>query len=700
MARHSVRTPVAAAALLTVLGAHAQTQLPPVTVTGRTAPAPGVTGWGDGPPERLPLATTTIDAATLRQTGVQRLADAAALDAAVSDAYNAEGYWATVTVRGITLDPRYNLRRDGLPINGETAIPLDNKAAVEILKGASGLQAGTSTPGGLLNLVVKRPQDGARQQAALQWRERGSVAGTVDLNRRFGADDAIGMRVNASVESIDPPLRDARGSGHMLAWAGEWRAAPDTRLEAEFETSRRSQPSQPGFSLLGNNLPAPGDPRINLNNQPWSTPVVFDADTASLRWQQALAGTWRFTAHAMTQRLRTDDRLAFPFGCFAADGTYYADRYCPDGTFDLYDYRSDNERRRSDAVDLSLAGRLQLGGVEHSLTAGLLQSRTRNRTQSQAFNYAGVGSVDGSLVTPAAPDATTPGTNRDERSTESSLRDAITLEPRWTAWLGLRHTRLDRDSVGTDGNGATRHTQSFTTPFAALSFTWAPGQMVYASAGRGVESEVVPNQGVYRNAGATLPALQSRQIELGLRGRGNGTAWNVALFDIARPATSDLPDPTGGLPTRAIDGEQRHRGIEAGAVAQLGIATLDAGAQWLHARREGSVLPGVDGKVPANVPQRSARLQAAAPVLPGLSVLGRLSYEGPRFVLPDNSVRIGGWTRIDAAATWTLGHASWRAGVDNLFDRRAWRESPYQFSHAYLYPLAPRTWRLAVQIDL
>jgi iron complex outermembrane receptor protein len=35
--------------------------------------------------------------------------------------------------------------------------------------------------------------------------------------------------------------------------------------------------------------------------------------------------------------------------------------------------------------------------------------------------------------------------------------------------------------------------------------------------------------------------------------------------------------------------------------------------------------------------------------------------------------------------------------VDNVFDRRAWREAPYQFSHAYLYALAPRTWRASLE---
>ena len=38
--------------------------------------------------------------------------------------------------------------------------------------------------------------------------------------------------------------------------------------------------------------------------------------------------------------------------------------------------------------------------------------------------------------------------------------------------------------------------------------------------------------------------------------------------------------------------------------------------------------------------------------------------------------------------------------ADNVTDRRAWRESPYQFSHAYLFPLEPRTLRVSLQADL
>jgi iron complex outermembrane receptor protein len=74
-------------------------------------------------------------------------------------------------------------------------------------------------------------------------------------------------------------------------------------------------------------------------------------------------------------------------------------------------------------------------------------------------------------------------------------------------------------------------------------------------------------------------------------------------------------------------------------------------------------------------------------------------------VLPVSaSPRIGGWARLDLAARFVQRFGgttlTWRAGVDNVADRRAWKESPYQFGHVYLYPLASRTWRLSLQVDV
>jgi iron complex outermembrane receptor protein len=437
--------------------------------------------------------------------------------------------------------------------------------------------------------------------------------------------------------------------------------------------------------------------------------VVLEGHTASLRWTQPLAADWKLVVHGARQRLRSDDRIAFPFGCFspdpAPDGTYYADRYCPDGSFDLYDFRSDNERRWSDALDVSVSGRVEAAGLVHRLGVGVLHQTVPARFQRQAFNFAGTGHVDGSVVLPAAPDLTGENTNRDERSTELYARDAVVFAPGWTAWFGWRHTRLHRDSVRTDGSQPTGYTQSIDTPFAALSFAFASGQLVYASAGRGIETDVAPNRDRYTNAGVALPALRSRQLELGLKGGIEAWSWNAAWFDIRRPLAVDVGAcDVAGSCTRVIDGAQRHRGAEASLEWRDGDWAVQAAAMALRARREDSADAAANSLVPTNVPQRTLKAQADYRVAPALTASLGLVHEGRRYVTPDNSARIPAWTRIDAGAAWEQlrGRSvmTWRLGIDNLFDRRAWKESPYQFGHAYLYPLAARTVRLSVQVDL
>ncbi|MDQ6628137.1 MAG: TonB-dependent siderophore receptor [Pseudomonadota bacterium] len=699
----------------------APASLAPVTITGK-APAPAsVAGWGDTPLSQAPVAATSIDAAQIRDAGARRLADLTRFDPSVTTAYDAEGYIDYFTIRGFVVDNRFNFRRDGLPINAETSIPLENKARVDTLKGLSGLQAGTSAPGGLVDLVVKRPLDASLRSAYIEWRERGSVLGSVDISQRFGINDAFGVRLNAGAERIDPIARNAKGHRDVLALAADWRASAATLVEAEIENSHRSQPSVPGLSLLGESVPTVPDPKLNLNNQPWSLPVVFDATTASLRVTQKLGEGWRIVAHGLVQRLRTDDRIAFPFGCGAEENFR---SYCSDGTFDLYDFRSENERRRSSTLDISLHGAAATGALAHELGLGVQRNVVRNSFQDQIFTVAGTGNVAGTLVTPPGSQDPSPQANRSEHSTELSLRDAIAIgRSGTTAWLGARHTRLARSTAPTSGTDApTAFEQTFTTPFAALTQALAPGQLVYASWGQGVESDVAPTVPLdptatppvprYTNAGEALPASKSRQVEIGAKGSSERAEWSAAAFDIRRPRFDDIGRCGPLQCTRGLVGNQRHQGVEGSAAWRGGAWGVRAGAQWLHARVEGTGDPTLDGKKPTNVPALTARLQTDWQMLPsviaatgGLRLLAAGTYESPREVLPDNSARIPSVTKFDlgaryatkssAGTTWTL-----RAGIDNVFDRRAWRESPYQFSHAYLFPLEPRTVRISLQADL
>ena len=742
MAFHLNPLPTRRAAALWALGlasaalastALAQTQSPSeapeppassVTVTGRTLTLGSLSPWSL-PAREQPLTTSSLQADDIALRGARRLADLIGMDSSLSDAYNAVGYIDYLTVRGFVIDNRYNVRREGLPINGDTAIGLDNKAAVEVLKGTSGLQAGTSAPGGLVNYRVKRPWSdaelagsGLQGTARLEAGSRASVLSALDLGGRWGAqgesagERPFGWRLNLADERLRPTLHNADGQRQLAALATEWRLSPRTLLEAEGEWSRRRQPTQSGFSLLGDTLPAPSQPRLNLNNQPWSLPTVFEGHTGSLRFSHELNDHWRLVAQAGTQGLRTDDRVAFAYGVYNPD-TFECnpcDRFGADGRFSVWDFRSENERRRTDAQQLELMGKAQLAGLSHELRLGLGRSRQRIDLQPQAFNLVGQGQVDGSVVLPADPTPYDPSTNRRERSTELFLQDAIGLNTHARLWLGLRHTRLHRESIRTDGSRPTQYAQSLTTPWVA--FTHAlPGQaLVFISRGEGAESQVVPNRPKqYTNAGQALPALKSVQWELGLR-QGDiarqGWQWQATAFRITRPTSNlDACANLGLSPcTGQNDGDVRHQGLELGTQAQLQSWRLGLQGTWLSAQRRGSqVQPELNGLAPVNVPERvlraSARYDAAQ--LPGLSLQAQWSFEGSRQLLPDNSRQLPSWHRSDVQLRYALPQQpiELNAGVDNLFDQRYWRESPYQFGHVYLYPGAVRTWRAGLTVS-
>ena len=710
-----------AALLLMAAGAQAQAQtpapapapdtLPAVTIDAHGAPpSADVSGFGDLPLKDVPISATVIDSAQLQSSGARRLADLTPFDASVTDAYNSAGYWDFLSVRGFVLDNRFNYRREGLPISAETTLPLDNKERVEILRGTSGIQAGTSAPGGLVNYVVKRPTEQDLREVRTEVSGRGSLLGAVDLGGRFGAERQFGYRLNAVSENLRPRTFDLDGNRQLVSLATDWRLTRDSLLEAEFEYSHKTQPSQDGFSLLGDVLPRPVDPRLNLNNQPWSQPSVFDAFTGTLRFTQALNADWRWSAQLGQQRLKNDDRLAYAFGC-SMEQRY--DRYCSDGSFDFYDFRSENERRRLTAGNLAVKGSFSTGAVRHDVGIGLTASRVRERFQGQADNDVGSGNVWGTAIVPADPAPTLPNTNRDERSTELSVQDAIHWTERLATWVGVRHTQLARDSILTDGTQPTAYTGGITTPWVAISYALRPDLMAYASWGKGMESQLVPDKPLqYANAGQALPPLASRQWEFGLKGGSGrpaeGLNWQVAWFDIVRPMTNiDACENTGADCTGRYDGDARHRGLEASVQWAGGPWRLAGGATFIDAKRRGSSFsPEINGQHPVNVPGQVWRAQAAYRVaaVPGLELQARLSREGRRNVLADGSLQLPAWTRVDAALRYDakIGRTAttWTLGVDNLLDRRYWKESPDQYGHVYLFPGAPRTLRLGLTASL
>lgn len=691
------------------------TALPPVVVERAAPPAElrrlGIDSLSDAPLAETPIAAGVIDAEQLRSRGVQSLTQAIREEPSASDAYNTFGYVESLVVRGFRLDNLLNYRRDGLPVSNHTPLAFENLESIEIVKGVAGVLGGSGSPGGLVNYRLKRPTDAPLRSLLTEVSERGSVLAQGDFGGRLGGG-RFGYRINVAAAERRPYPHDADGRRGFLSGYFDWRVNEGTTLVAEFDYQALRQISVPGYGLLDTDgdgvaetLPPPISPRINLNSQPWSAPFESRAAAGSLRWLQQFGRDWRFELQAGGQDIRTDDRIAFPDGCSSGPAFVYPG-LCGNYDVDIYDFRSEDERRRTSTFDVLLAGAAVTGAVTHELRFGARRTRYTERfPPGQAFNYVGTINVFAPVVLPEDPTPATLNTQSELTSSELSASDVLRAGPA-SLWLGARWVRLERSSVRSDASEATAFEQDFVTPWVALGWQSWSGGFGYLSFGRGVEIESVPNRpDQFVNYGVVLPALESEQVELGFKQVWSaGHALSLALFSIDKPYGDDLPQPDGRLLRVAGAKESRHRGLEAnGRLVASRWLRFDARAAWIDAKTTRAVDPAEVGKRTTNVAPFAASLGAAWTVAaaPGLEATSFVNYSGRKAVTADNTVELPSYWQWDIAASyrwlWSGTRMTLAAGIDNVTDRGYWREAPTQYwGGTYLIAAQPRTARLSI----
>jgi iron complex outermembrane receptor protein len=714
------------AAGLPIGNALAQQTLPSVTISDRRAPQEEPTNYaefGGLPLRELPLSITLLPTRELRNQGVNSLSEAIRRDPAASDAYNTVGYVETIQLRGFQLDPLLNYRRNGLPFSAYTPFSLVTKQQIEIQKGLNGVVTGPSSPGGTVNFVTKRATIDI-SEASVDVSERGTWLAAADFGRR--TSDSFGYRFNAALGQRRPHARDAQGEQGVFGAAVDWQGPRGIRAQAELELANSRQISVPGLGLIDRNgdgvaetVPAPLDPRLNLNNQPWSQPFESRSQVGTASVAIPLAQRWTVTLSGLLQSTTTNDRLAFPDGC-SSGPTYVYPGLCGNFDVDIYDYRSDNERRATRVLDVALEGTVTLAGMQHRLRVAPRTTRYSERLPAlQAYNFVGTINALAPTALPEDPSLTSPNTNRDLRIDDMQLSDTIDLTERWRLFAGTRLVRVQAASWRSDGSNAVRFSQNATTPWLAVSFATAPGSLLYASWNEGFEPEAVPNRPLrYTNAGQVLPVTGSTQAEVGWRGQlgqahaGQAHAINLALFDIRRPRAQErqvATDPAVPNYELVSDGQlARHRGAELDWTWTISPQwRLLTQAMVLDAKIDRSLEPALTGKRASNVPEAAGALQLdwSPAGLRGVQLSNRVYASGERAIGPDNSATLPSWWEWNAWLTAPLKiggvHTQWRAGIDNITDRRFWREAPTQYwGGTYLFPGQPRTFRVGVSVLL
>jgi iron complex outermembrane receptor protein len=691
----------------------ADTELPAVTVTGEDtsgyqARSASVGGFEAAPLLDTPASISVINEALIKDQQARLLSEVLKNDASVGESYAPVGYYENFVVRGFSLNSASSYKINGRTITGEQNVGLENKQQVELLKGLSGLQSGVSEPGGLVNYVTKRPTD--VRSVTVSTDDRGSGYLATDVGGFFGSEQQFGLRANVAHEDLHSYVEHTNGQRDFASLAFDWNISPDALLQLDVEYQTKEQRSAPGYQLLGGTrLPHHASPKKLLAHQSGSKPVTTDALNLNGNFEYRFSDTWKGNISASRSRVVIDDYSSFAWGCYGSASCASAavpNYFSPEGDYDIYDFRSPDDTRRNDEVQAAFTGAFDTGGLGHELSVGTSAFR-RVVDKRDAINVMiGSANIDSEPADFARYDGPLNDSYRrlDSRQYGLFFNDRISFNEQWQTVLGGREVRLDEETFDSQGD-TTRHTQRYVfLPQAALIYKPVENLSLYTRYSKGLS---LGGEAAWftTNAYEILAPTVSRQIEAGVKYDWQRISLAAALFQIRQAYQYSRPNDDGTF-TFTQQGEQKNTGLELSANGWVSQRLqISASVAAIRARVSDSGTPAYEGHQAINVPTLRASLYGdyALPWIDGLALLGGVQYSGSKYANRQGEVQTGAYAIFNVGSRYSTridGYDTvFRLTVDNVFDKRYWRDAGEYMGDGYLFQGAPLTARLSASIN-
>ena len=642
--------------------------LGPITVEGQAESAYGpVDGYKasrsatatktDTPIIDTPAAIQVVPREVIEDQGARRLIDVVRNTSGVQIHGSNGNRQDVIQIRGFSA---YRLARNGFlsaPSYGDAGqLGLANVERVEVLKGPPSVLYGPADPGGLINIVTKKPE--AEPQYSITGRA-GSVdfyRGDIDLNQPLTEDGKLLARFIASYQNSDS-FRDRFIDSERIQVAPSLRWVPTSRTTIDLELEYYEQDQQNDFGLVavdGNALALPrdrflGEPgdRIKADELRVQTTIdhQFNDD-----WSLRTLARFSDTSQTPTQ--------SYPFG-LAADGRTLNRRF--------YDVHASWQNY---ALQANLTGKFETGPLEHQLLFGTDANFTRFESASRS---ADLDPID--IFNPVYGATHGPFSDPFEQDRRIDfygvyLQDLISFGNHWKLLFG---GRFDTAKTQLDFNSAEvtdKWDQAF-SPRAGLVFQPIDDLSIYASY---TTSFLPPLRGASFD-GEEFEPEEGEQFEIGVKRDwfDGQLSTTLAAYQLTRSnvSTADPQNPTFSIQV----GEQRSRGVEFDIAGELAPGWRIIGSlAYLDAEvTKDNTLPV--GNQLINAPEWSGSLWTTYAFqgnpLRGLEIGGGVFVVGDRKADFANQVDVDGHARVDLFARYEINdNISLALNIENLFDKK------------------------------
>ncbi|WP_191579176.1 TonB-dependent siderophore receptor [Achromobacter insolitus] len=565
------------------------------------------------------------------------------------------------TIRGFNVTGAAPLYLNGtkFPINSLSgAIEPYNFERIELLKGPASILYGQAAPGGIINLVSKRPTAEPLRELELQTGSWNKKQIAMDLGGPVTEDGNVRYRLTGLARNSDSMVDYINNDRTSLAGALEWQISDATLITFLASYSRTDSPYDVGKPLEGTLLPNPNGriSRSRFVGEPDFDRYVTKGATLGYLLEHKLNDDWKVRQNLLTYKQRADNQYAGVDTRVDASDPALATRYA------LTRYDTD----KGLAVDNQLLGKLRHGSFEHTLLFGIDWSKNEFSRAQKSGAIAPLNLYH--PVYGARPDLGPTGYGEDStRQLGFYAQDQIKFNERWIALLGGRYDSVRTES--TPGTGA-QNTHAF-TPRVGLMYLFDNGLAPYYSYSKSFQ----PVTGLDFAANPFKPTT-GVQHEIGLKyePRGVDASITFALYEITQRnvLTSD-PNHVGFL---VQTGEVRSKGAEIEARASLNRQLdLVAALATTDARVVKSNF-GNEGARPESVPRNMASLwmDYRFSSVPGLSAGVGVRYVGRQEI---NEMPIPSYTTYDAAVRYQLDKWQFALNVKNLANKTYVAACPY-----------------------
>lgn len=622
----------------------------------------------DTPLIETPQSITVITSEQIAEQNAQTMQEVLRYTAGVrSDMYGLDNRGDWFTMRG---GSEGSTLLDGLrlPLSGWWGVVRNEPFAfdrIEVLRGPASVIAGQNGPGGVVNLVSKRPFAESQRQLSLQLGNYDHRQLSVDLTGPLTDGGNVLYRLVGLGKDSDTQVDHAFDQRVLIAPSLTWLASDRTTITgyAEYQ-SDESGNTEAFFPWSGTLLPAPNGPIPSdtfIGEPDWDT---YGGDRIRVGYEvdHEFNETWALRHHLRHDRVSGELRTMYAAWW---DG-FLDEQGNPDPNGEYLNriwYANDDESRITNA-DLLAEGQLEFGATKHRVLFGADAMDSRNDQKSWEGPATPLNVYDPVYGTfPLPPLDDVPEDRYRTRQLGLLAQDQIGLGENWIVVVGLRY-----DTVETSLNDDTTSDDSAWSNSLGIVYRTDSGFAPYVSYSESFEAMA----GADIN-GDPFEPKEGKQLEAGIKYSPPGQDMILSAAAYRLEETNRLSaDPTD--PNFSIQiGEVTVKGIE--LEANVSLASWNMLANYTYTDAKQTAASDVDARYLGSrlhsIPEHSAALWAVYGFgdfgLPGLSLGGGVRYVGTTWDGTD-SLATPSNTLFDAMLSYE--RQSWQFAINatNLTD--------------------------------